>query len=57
MWGRLINRVNSPVPVDRVTQREDETIPKNGSPGRKEKTLKGKSHERWGMKKDPKVWA
>jgi hypothetical protein len=44
------------VPVFWLTQREDKVICKNFLLCCEEKTLKGESHERWGMKQDPKVF-
>lgn len=38
-------------------QREDDIICKNNIPSLKGNTLQGESHERWGMKKDPKVFS
>jgi hypothetical protein len=52
----LVNLVFNQGHAIRPTQREDGIIRKTNSPYKEGKTPKGESHERWDMKKDPKVF-
>jgi hypothetical protein len=56
MRRRFVNLVFNQVPAFRSTQREDGIIRKTNSPYKEGNTPKGESHERWDMKKDPKVF-